>query len=82
MPKCNNEHYIAIPKIAENSCKGCYWYPSKGNLYRYSEKFFKLKGTVDAYLLKGCMAMHKNHGGSLCSDLNIIFQPVSNKNEK
>jgi len=85
MPRCNGELYVAVPKMAKNSCKGCCWYPNVNRLYKSIPNSFidwLHNYSSDESLLKGCMTMHDGLGSSICKELNIIFTKVSNKNEK
>ena len=78
MVKHNCMSFIAKPRFEQNSCKGCYWYPTPDVMLRelYNHERY---GPIDAYLLHGCVAMHNNRGGGICTDLNIIFVKTSKK---
>ena len=72
MIKHDDKYFVAKPRFEQNSCKGCWWYPTTDVMYR--ERYSTcLYNSIDAYLLSGCLRMHKGQSGSVCKDLNIIF---------
>lgn len=75
MIKHDDKYFVAKPRFEQNSCKGCWWYPTPDVIYRESYPTY-LHNSVDAYLLGGCVKMHQGQSGTVCTDLNIIFDKI------
>ena len=73
MIKHNGMYFITAPRFEPNSCKGCYWYPTRDVIYRETHEVYDKPGSIPTYLLNGCVAMHKNNNGNVCRNLNLIF---------
>lgn len=62
---------VAAPRLKQDSCKGCHWYPIP--FTRFREVLNHKQQSTSEYLEEGCLKMHEGSKGSLCQDLNIIF---------
>ena len=73
MIKHNGMYFITAPRFEPNSCKGCYWYPTRNVIYRETHIVYNKPCSIPTYLLNGCLKMHEGNKGTLCKDLNIVF---------
>ena len=73
MIKHNGMKFVAAPRRKSNSCKGCYWYPTKDVIFRETYMIYSKPRSIPTYLLNGCLKMHEGNSGTLCRDLNIVF---------
>ena len=71
MVKYKGMSFVAVPRLDQNSCRGCHWYPTSLTLFR--ESLPNRQQSIESYLEEGCLKIHEGNKRTLCQDLNIIF---------
>lgn len=51
MIKHNGMKFVAAPRRKSNSCKGCYWYPTKNVIFRETYMIYSKPRSIPTYLL-------------------------------